>query len=161
MKTYAKEPFSLAASDLEYLNNSQDKIELVSCNGGDEAKCKEHLFVINKSFHNCDSYRKAKLFQLSIEELRNAYFKTFELSDKSCLNCSKLFRSTIVESLHNLKDELHEMTSGFFGNKHYELGYKLAEKVLNEIEKEPLLKKEDKRKTKERYIESYPEKIVS
>ena len=160
MKTYAKEPFSLDASDLEFFNGSQNKIELVSCNGGDEAKCKEHLLLINKNFHNCDNYRKAKLFQLSIEELKNAYYKTFELSDKACLNCSKLFRSTIKESLADLKDELQAMTNGFFGNKHYELGYNMAEKVLLELEKEPLHKKDENRKSKERYIESYPQKIV-
>jgi hypothetical protein len=160
MNTTAKEHHSLAVSDSEYFNDRQDKIELVSCTGGNETKCKKHLFVLNQNFHNSDDFRREKLFQLSIEELKHAYFKTFELSDKSCLNCAKLFRSTITDSLVSIRDELKSMTSGFFGNKHYELGYHMAEEVLQEFEKAKLLNMSPIKETKERYIESYQKKLA-
>ena len=133
MKTNKSMLFSLTVSDSDYFNDAQNKIELVSCPGKD-MKCKGQLSVINKCYSESEKFRREKNYQSSIEKLKYAFYITLDLKECQCLKCTKLFRSTITESLENIHGELESMTKGIFGNNHYRPSYLKAEIVLKEFE---------------------------
>ena len=133
MKANMNRLLSLSVTDSEYFSDSQNKIEFVSC-PLKEIMCKGHLIEVNKSFIESENYRRKKDFQLTIETLKNAFYRTFELNESPCSNCTKLFRSTITESLENIHYELDMMTKGIFGNKRYRSSYQQADIVLKEFE---------------------------
>ncbi|HSO85928.1 MAG TPA: hypothetical protein VLQ91_05210 [Draconibacterium sp.] len=155
-----KRLFSLSESDSEYLNIEQDKIELVSC-PRKEMICKEHLSVVNECYVISEQHRRDKNFQLSIEILKNAFYKTTELSEPPCSKCSVLFRSTITESVERIQDELEKMTTGIFGSKRYLSSLLLANNVLKELENVSLCNTVQLNRPKERSIENYLKKRVS
>ncbi len=134
MNINARRLFTLSTSDSEYLSDNQDKIELVSC-AGQGMKCKNHLIEINNIYSESHFHLKEKDYQRAIEKLKSAYHKTMELNDNECIKCSELFRSTIIESLKNIKEELRTLTTGFLGSSHYRSSYILAYNVLEEIKK--------------------------
>lgn len=134
MKINARRLFTLSTSYSEYLNDKQDKIELVSC-AGQGMKCKNHLIEINYIYNESHYHLKEKDYQRAIEKLKIAYHKTRELNDNECLNCSELFRSTIIDSLKNIKEELRTLTTGFLASSHYRSSYILAYNFLEEIKK--------------------------
>lgn len=102
--------------------NKEKKIELLSCQNGVH-KCEEHLEVINKSYIDADNHHLEKDYLNSIGSLKEAYNKSCELKDKSCLKCAEFFRSTITNSLENINQELSVMTTGMFGKKRYQKIY--------------------------------------
>ncbi len=132
MRAYLNELFSSSAKNTQAENNSC-KIELVSC-PSQEKVCIGHLTAINQSYVQSEQQRKDKDFYNSIETLKHAFNRTNEMTDSSCVRCSELFRTTITDSLKNIKDELGMMTSGFMGNKRYQLSYIMADKVLQEFQ---------------------------
>lgn len=134
MNINARKLFTLSTSDSEYFSDSQDKIELVSC-AGQGMKCKNQLIEINIIYSESHSHLKEKDYQRAIEKLKSAYHKTTVLTDNECIKCSELFRSTIIESLKNIKEELRTLTTGFLGSNHYRSSYILAYNVLEEIKK--------------------------
>ena len=71
--------------------------------------CKETLAEINRIFHESNDYQQNKEYQLSINTLKEAYEKTWELSESTCERCARLFRSTIVESLESMDADLQRM----------------------------------------------------
>ena len=160
MKTNLKNIFSFSASDAEYLNEKQDKIELLSCPRNGRI-CHEHLAVVNKCYVESDHYRKEKDYERSIDTLKNAFFKTTELVESPCSKCATLFRSTITESLENIHSELESMSTGIFGKKRYQTGYQHAVKVLREFENVTICNSLQLDESKKRYIGSYPQKNVS
>lgn len=157
MKTYTSSLFSSSPKKGERLQNHQNKIEMVSC-FRNEMVCKEQLSLINENYRESDSYRSNKNYQKSIEKLRDAFYKTTELNDNACFNCSVIFRATIIDSLKNIKKEIKDLTIGFFGNKNYESSYLMAGKVLVELEKAALFNSPDRKKTKIHVIDSYLKK---
>lgn len=115
-------------------NNARPgKIELLDCQFGGE-KCKEHLSVVNENYLEFQEYRKGKEYEKSIAALKNAFDKTTELQEDSCLKCAALFRATITESLENIHDELQRMSTGIFKTKRYESSCIEARNVLNEFQ---------------------------
>jgi len=122
-----------SVSNPEKINENDGKIELVSC-PRNETICKDHLFLINKCYEEAGQHRQEKNFQLSIESLKIAFNKTTELNQQHCVRCAELFRSTIAESLDDIRDELEKMTTGFFGNKRYKSSLLIAEKTLTDFE---------------------------
>jgi hypothetical protein len=160
MKTNFKKLFSFSAPDADYLNEKQDKIELLGCPRNGKI-CQEHLAVVNKCYVESEHYRKEKDFERSIETLKNAFYKTTELVESPCSKCASLFRSTITESMENLHNELQNMTTGIFAKKRYHPGYVLAAKVLKEFEDVTICSTIQLDKTKERYIGDYLKKNVS
>lgn len=112
-----------------------EKIVLVSCpfDGND---CKEHRMVINRDFYASQNYLVNKEYSRSILALKNAFHKTNELEKSTCVNCAKMFRTSITQSLENIHDDLQYMTSGFFGNRRFHPSLILAVNVLKEMKNE-------------------------
>ena len=152
--------FSFSVLDTDYFNDMQNKIEIVGCDRN-ELVCTGHVAGINKSFLESERYRRDKNYPRAIEKLKSAYYLTAEISDKPCLNCSKFFRSTIIDSLHLIKNELKKLTTGFFANQYYKPSYLLVEEVLQELEKVTLSSKTKAPKSKAHVLNSYPQKSVS
>jgi len=149
-----------SALNAENSAEKQDKIELVSCPNKDMI-CKEHLSVVNKCYTISEQHRKDKNFQLSIEELKNAFYKTTELNELPCSNCAALFRSTITESLEDMHAELKKMSSGIFGSKRFNSSLLMSENVLKEFENIKLCNTIQMNKPGEHYIGNYLKKKVS
>ena len=155
-----RKPFSFSALNAEKSCNQQDKIELVSCPNKDMI-CKEHLAVVNKCYMISEQYRKDKNFNLSIEELKSAFYKTTELNELPCSKCAALFRSTITESLEDIHTELKKMSSGIFGSKRYQPSLLMSESVLKEFESIKLCNTIHMNNPGEHYIGNYLKKKVS
>lgn len=155
-----RKPFSFSALSDEKIDNKQDKIELVSCPNKDVI-CKEHLSVVNKCYMISEQHRKDKNFNLSIEELKSAFYKTTELNELPCSKCAALFRSTITESLEEINTELKKMSSGIFGSKRYQSSLLMSENVLKEFENIKLCNTIQMNKPDEHYIGNYLKKKVS
>ncbi len=160
MKANMITPFSFSVLDSEYFNDNLDKIEIVKC-FRKEMKCKEHLVFINENYLKSDLLLREKDYIRSIEKLKSAFYKTLELKDVQCKKCLELFRDTITDSLKDIKSDLAQMTSGFFGNKHYMPSYILVDNVLQELEKVSLCSTIEPKKAKEHFIGSYLKKSVS
>lgn len=122
----------LSENNDEMVNGNDDKIELLSCPHGSQS-CKEHLLFINKNYSKALNYHLEKDYLSSIEMLKSAYYKAAELQESQCLQCSSVFRSTIIQSLENIKNELQGMTSGIFKKKQYLKSYKKSCAVLNDL----------------------------
>jgi hypothetical protein len=152
--------FSLTVLDTDYFNDMQNKIEIVGCDRN-ELVCAGPLADINKRFLESERCRRDKNYPRAIEKLKNAYYLTTEISDKPCMNCSKFFRNTIIESLHLIKNELKKLTTGFFANPYYKPSYLLVEEALQELEKVSLSSKTRVPKSKDHVLNSYPQKSVS
>jgi hypothetical protein len=133
MKLKKKDQFSPSQKDTGSLNNNQNKIELLACpHAGKD--CKHHLSLINDRFSESFVSKRNKNFQGSIEALKYAFIKTNELQDSTCMKCAELFRSTITQSLENIHEELHHMSTGIFGRKRYQASYRLAGNVLEDFQ---------------------------
>jgi hypothetical protein len=113
-------------------NKNLSKIELLVCQAGGQ-NCKEHLSIINDCYLNANNYHFDKDYLNSIESLKSAFFKTTDLNQDSCVNCAKLFRSTITRSLENINGELKNLTSGLLRKKRYHKSYLASCEVLKEI----------------------------
>jgi hypothetical protein len=116
----------------------QNKFELLNCprNG---IKCREQLSVINKSYLESYIHQRDKNYPSSIEALKNAYYKTTELSESTCTKCARFFRSTIANTLEDIHKDLHKMSTGFFKTKRFHDSYVKAGQVLNEFKQESLI----------------------
>lgn len=114
---------------------SGNKIELLNCNSGAE-NCKEHLLVINKCYSEANTFHLEKDYLSSIESLRNAFLMSCELRHDSCIECAKLFRSIIANSLENINTELHKLTTGTIKNTRYLKSYKKSCMVLDDVKNE-------------------------
>lgn len=111
------------------------KIDLLECsNGGDT--CKNQLAEINKSYNASIYHQYEKNYLESINILINAYEKTKELKQHSCIRCTAFFRSTIIESLKVIHTELQKMSSGVLRNKRYQEIYETADNILKNWQQE-------------------------
>jgi hypothetical protein len=125
---------SLLFSSSKKDEGTQNKFELLTCNvqGG---SCKEHLVVINECYLEANKYHLEKDYLNTIESLKNAFFRTNELNENSCVKCANLFRSTITESIENIHGELQNLTTGMFRKKRYQSSFLASRDVLNEIKR--------------------------
>lgn len=112
---------------------SDNKIEVLNC-PLKSLPCRGHIIELNRCYLDSEKYQKEKNFERSIEILKSAFFKTTELNDHPCANCSLLFRSMIIDSMKNIYNELDQMSKGFFGTKRYHLSYLSAGLALKEFE---------------------------
>jgi len=110
------------------------KIELMVCKAGGH-NCKEHLKVINQRYSEATFFHSEKDYLNSIKSLKSAFFVADELTQEKCLGCVALFRSTITQTLQNINNELHNLTTGFFRKKRYQSSYIESCNVLNELKK--------------------------
>lgn len=160
MSINTKKPYSLSATDSEYFNDKQNKIEIVSC-VNDEIKCKNQLSLINKSYLESDQLRRNKDYPRSIEKLKNAFLKTTELQDSKCQKCTLFFQQTISDSLEEMKVELEKLTTGLFARKYYKPSYNLVSQTIQDLEKVSLSNSVKSKKSKEHCISTYLNKSVS
>lgn len=112
-------------------NTGHDKIVLL--NGSHNCRCNSILVDINRLFHESEQYQNDKEYQFSIISLKEAFEKTYELSEPAEQECANLFRLTIIESLEKIYQELKRMTNGFFRRGRYNRSYILTEDTLNEF----------------------------
>lgn len=160
MKDTLNRLFSFSEAETECINQTQDKIELVSC-PRKKMICQKHLSVVNNCFALSEQYFRDKEFQMSVETLKSAFYETTELDELPCSNCAKLFRSTITETVKSMHLDLEKMTSGFFGNKSYKPSIQILANVLNEFEKVELHELYKANKEKSRFLGEYLKKQVS
>jgi hypothetical protein len=135
MKDKRKPRISLARKYNDYFEDGHDKIELVRCSMGG-INCANHRAVINKKILASRKFLLNKDYQRSIEALKEAYYTTSDLQETTCINCARLYRCMVVETLENIHDDLKRMTSGWLFPKRYRSSYELASLVLEEFKKE-------------------------
>ena len=134
MKVRKGSLFSLTIKESDYFNDkNQDKFELVGSPLIGKV-CEEELSFINKSFLASSCYMRDKDYSRSIETLKNAFYRTKEYQDSTCISCAKLFQSTITQSLAYIHDDLKRMTNGFFCSKRFRSSFELATIVLADIQ---------------------------
>jgi|JFJP01.2.fsa_nt_gi hypothetical protein len=132
MKGEKKRLFSISVDEDKYLNDNQEYINLESCNFNGLV-CKRNRELINNKMHASQNFWRNKNYQLSIDELKEAYRNTTELSQPSCQQCAILFRSVITQSMENIHKDLQKMSTGFFNGNSYKSNYELATNVLKEF----------------------------
>jgi hypothetical protein len=119
-------PLSVAENDL---NNSQEKIQVVKCKP-DGISCKDYLAALNNNFLQSSYYYQDKDYRRAIEALESAFEGTVTIQSNSCSKCVNLFRTTIIETLTNYRDELKSISTGIFAKKRFRQDYEFAETVL-------------------------------
>ena len=118
------------------VDQNQDPIELIFCPQDREgSNCKEHRAVINQSMLASRRHVLDKEYQVSIAELKTAFYKTVELKEATCQRCADFYRSTITQSLEQIHDDLRKMSGGIFRGKHYKASFEQASEVLEEFRK--------------------------
>ena len=127
-----RELFSSSSNNDEYYKGQQNKFEVLTCSVRSEG-CKDHLVVINECYLAANKYHLEKDYLNTLESLRNAFCRTSQLKEKSCVNCANLFRSTIAQSVESIHGELQNLTTGLFRKKRYEKSYLVSRNILNEI----------------------------
>jgi hypothetical protein len=127
--------FLLSKEDSEYFRDGHNTIELVRCAMGG-VNCVNHRAVINKNILASRKFLLNKDYQRSIEVLKEAYYSTSDLQQTSCINCAKLYRCMVMQTLENIHDELKKMTSGWLFPNRYKSSYELASVVLEEFKKD-------------------------
>ena len=110
----------------------QDKIELFKCPLG-SMNCKQKLSEINKNYFESYSFLYGDEYQPSIQLLKVAFNKTFELQEPICKDCSEILRFIIIGSLKNVHDDLKKLSEGYFGKRKYKASYDLVKNVLEEL----------------------------
>ena len=85
--------------------------------------CVDILPEINELYAESENARINKEYQRSVELLQKAYYKTRELSETSCAGCVSFFQSSINETLELVQQELHDMSTGIFNRKGYQIVY--------------------------------------
>ena len=113
-------------------SSGKKKFELVNCPKGG-ASCSSQLYDINRNFENSDIYLQNKEYLMSVESLKMAFEKTYELEDSKCRKCSQLFRSTIINSLENMHVELERMASKRFRGQRFQGSYILVDNALRNL----------------------------
>lgn len=121
--------FSTLKKENDCNSKRQEKFELVSCplNG---KYCGEVRSAMNKNYAESIDYRRNKEFDKSIDALENAFDKTMELPESPCSVCVEFYRSTIIDSLEDMYNELESMSKGLFRTNRYQSSFQKAGDVL-------------------------------
>ncbi|HZL10000.1 MAG TPA: hypothetical protein VFC65_08385 [Prolixibacteraceae bacterium] len=97
--------------------------------------CQINLSSFNKSYRISQKYIQNKDYLRSIEELKITYTRINNLDLAYCSKCAEVFRSTIIQSLEVIQEDLQKMGSGFLRSQKYASSYQLVCTVLEEIRK--------------------------
>lgn len=135
MEKKVENGYFLSENDKDYFGEEENKIELVGCPRGG-TNCREHRMIINRYLHASRKFHINKDYRRSIEALKVAYNKTTDLQDPTCLNCAKLFRCMVTQSMENIHDDLHKMANGLFFRNRFRSSYEFARIVLDEFKTE-------------------------
>lgn len=125
--------FSFPVTNSKHKNDGHYNFELVNC-PLKEMICEAHHSSINKSFQESEKYLKERDYNSSIETLKSAFDRTVQLMEHPCTYCAHHFRSSIVESLENIHDELRKKSNNFFTKKYVKQSYIIADNTLKEFE---------------------------
>lgn len=106
-------------------------IQLVSCPANGDA-CLQSLAEINSLLSEARQSRFSKEYGLSVHNMKLALAIADGIEGERCLSCARLFRSTILQSMDSVKDELEEMSGGFF-KKRYKDSYKEVSLMLVDL----------------------------
>ena len=109
-----------------------DIIDLLGC-PREGVKCAELRRSINHLLMVANKSRVNREYRKAIEEIRNAYLHTGQLTAVSCENCMELFRQTMIDSLKHINVELKRMSGGFIGGQRYKEVYFFSSDVLKEL----------------------------
>lgn len=107
----------------------QPKIEIVRC-PQQKGECVAQLPLINQYFQESQQLRLNKDYRHSVQVLAKAFECTFEMRESCCDSCAVMFRQLIIATLEAIQRELHELTSGWFGARDYEMALNEATHVL-------------------------------
>jgi Na+-translocating ferredoxin:NAD+ oxidoreductase RNF subunit RnfB len=117
---------SSGASDM-----AENKFQLQKCPRGG-LKCRSHLAEINRLFKNSQNYLQSKDYQFSVQVLERAFKETYKLKESTCINCAKLFRAEIIDTVNNIHEELTRMSHGIFGKRYLHIAASV-ERILSEL----------------------------
>lgn len=108
-----------------------DIIQLVSCpvNGN---VCSQNLAEINSLLSTAQQSRFSKEYGLTIVKMKEALAIADGIESERCMNCAKLFRNTILNSMDSVKDELGQMSKGIFHSS-YRNSYQELKVMLDEL----------------------------
>ena len=119
MYSKKKGPFLFKGKKNDIGSNKDDKFNFVNCSVGGYY-CKRNILPeINRYYKESNVYRINKEYQKSIEFLQKAFLITQELRESCCAECVIFFQNNITETLENIRDELNEMSTGFFSTRRY------------------------------------------
>ncbi|HKJ79087.1 MAG TPA: hypothetical protein VKA10_06110 [Prolixibacteraceae bacterium] len=125
-----KKSFSEEPSNQNCASNC--KIEILNCPHS-LINCHSQVSDINQSYSKSNEHVQFKEYQLSIQTLKSAFKKTYDLKESSCSQCARLFRTTIIDSLEKVHDDLKGMSNSVFRGKRYAGSYVMVQSVLREL----------------------------
>ena len=131
MKATIKNLLSLSVKDTEHFKN-KEKFELVSC-PIHEKYCKELRPDLNNKYIDFEQHYINKDYQKSVDVLKSAYNRTFELKEPYCANCAEFFRSEINQSILKVQKEQRKKSRSLFGHRYYQLATLNLDSALKEI----------------------------
>jgi len=110
---------------------NEDIIQLLSCptNG---SVCTQNLCEINRLLSTAQQSRFTKEYGRSIYKMKEALAVADDIKVERCANCAALFRKTILSSMDNVKEELEEMSKGYFKTRYRE-SYKQVSVMVAEL----------------------------
>ena len=103
-------------------HHTESKFSIVSCPVV-ESHCHTVLDEINELYAESELARINKEYLKSVVLLEEAYDKANDLGNRSCLLCADLFKFHINKTLEVMKEELQEISIGFFSSKNYKNAY--------------------------------------
>ena len=127
----------ISQEDTDDFNEYQkeDKFNLIKCHL-EKNYCHNILKEVNRLYAESELARINNEYLRSVDFLQEAYYKTKELKESSCVKCVNLFQSNINQTIEIMKDELNEISHGFFSKKNYQLAYSRLcdlEKQVNQV----------------------------
>lgn len=127
----------ISQEDTDDFNEYQkeDKFNLIKCHL-EKNYCHNILKGVNRLYAESELARINNEYLRSVDFLQEAYYKTKELKESSCVKCVNLFQSNINQTIEIMKDELNEISHGFFSKKNYQLAYSRLcdlEKQVNQV----------------------------
>jgi hypothetical protein len=123
----------LFSKDNEYFSDNEEFIKLDYCKDKGEV-CNSQMKLINGNMLLSRKFIEKKEYTQALQELKKAYYTTFEIKPDHCQKCALLFRDTLLRSLKEIITDLKKMTSGLFARKNYRFDLQEAEKLLLELE---------------------------
>ncbi len=111
---------------------NEDIIQLVSCPSNGSV-CTQNLAEINRLLSTAQQSRFSKEYGRSIEKMKEALRVADEIKPDRCSNCASLFKQTILNSMDNMKEELEDLSKGWFKQARYKASLSQVEVVVEQV----------------------------
>lgn len=132
MRNSTAKKYNFSDFENESTDSQENKIELVCCKEVNN-KCTSILASINEGFRESAQYRNDKNFIQAIAVLKKVYLLTFNFTEITCFKCGELFRSTIIESMENIRTDLKSCSKGLFKRNDFQSSIEFTEDVIQEL----------------------------